>query len=149
MNLSAISPICVVFMFITIASFIQFNSASKKITMLALKRRILPSRMSQPRLIMATAASTTSSFSRGNLTKFSSRFGDSDNLVGSWQAKGQHYVSFDNLKNLNDQLTDYNSNRSRYEKEILLKDITLTYFGRFQNLIREEYQYEKRIIEER
>lgn len=78
-----------------------------------------------------------------------SRFSGNDNLAASWQSKGGHYVSYENLKNLNSRIIKYDLNRSKYDKENLLNDLALTYFARFHNLIREEYQHEKSLIEAR
>ena len=77
-----------------------------------------------------------------------SRFG-ADNFAGKWQAKGDFYVSFDNLQYLDDQLRRHKNNRGKQDKKVLLSELTLTYFARFHNLLRNEYQYEKELVEER
>lgn len=72
-----------------------------------------------------------------------------DNFAGKWQAKGDFYISFENLKYLDEELTKFKENRSKNEKKTLLSELTLTYFARFHNLIRSEYQYEKSLVDER
>jgi len=72
-----------------------------------------------------------------------------DNLISSWQSKGKHYVSYDNLIHLNDLLTSFNQNRTKQEKSQLLNELIITYFARFHNIIRIEYLHEKNIIENR
>jgi hypothetical protein len=53
------------------------------------------------------------------------------------------------LKYLDGELSRYKENRSKQEKKSLLSELSLTYFARFHNLIRNEYQYEKTLIDER
>jgi hypothetical protein len=77
------------------------------------------------------------------------RFGRRNNMVAQWQAKGSHYISYENLVYLNDMLASYTTDRSKTQKKDLLEDLTLTYFARFHNIIREEYQFEKKLIQDR
>ena len=71
------------------------------------------------------------------------------NFAGTWQSRGEFYVSAENICDLDAQLKDFGSEESEAEKAFLHKELSLTYFARFHNLIREEYQFEKRMIEER
>jgi len=77
-----------------------------------------------------------------------SRLG-AENFAGKWQSKGDLYLSFENLNALNLELTDFRENRSKQEKKDLLGELSLTYFARFHNLIRSEYQFERQIVTER
>jgi len=76
------------------------------------------------------------------------RFG-SENFAAKWQENGDHYLGLSNLKNLNNQLIKFQENRNKIQKNILLSELTLTYFARFHHIMREEYQYEFNSIEER
>ena len=71
------------------------------------------------------------------------------NYVANWQAQDDKYLSFENLVRLNNQLTYFDDKMSKVEKKELRKDLQLTYFARFHNLIREEFQYDKTLVEER
>jgi hypothetical protein len=71
------------------------------------------------------------------------------NFMAKWQQDGEYYVSYENLKKLDDSLLYYDKNRRQYEKRFVYDELSLTYFGRLHNIIREEYQYEKSIVEER
>ena len=64
------------------------------------------------------------------------------NFVAKWQSKGDHYISYDNLHNLNQQLKFYDNSETRtiIDKKKLFQEICLTYFARFHSIIREEYQ---------
>lgn len=86
---------------------------------------------------------------RSEIADSISRFSDRDNLAAAWQAKGEHYVSYDTLQYLNEQLASFQSNRDKSEKKELLSELTLTYFARFHNIIREEYQFDKHVVEDR
>ena len=83
------------------------------------------------------------------------RHGDHANLVAKWQAKSDRYLSYEHLQLLEQQLKNDIAGeplegRSRSQgKKTLFSELTLTYFARFHNIIREEYQYEKRIVEDR
>ena len=71
------------------------------------------------------------------------------NYVANWQAQDDKYLSFENLVRLNNQLIYYDNKMSKAEKKELRKELQLTYFARFHNLIREEFQYDKSLVEER
>lgn len=71
------------------------------------------------------------------------------NYVADWQSRDDKYLSFMNLVRLNNQLTSFDSKMTKSEKKELRKDLQLTYFARFHNLIREEFQFEKSLVEER
>ena len=76
--------------------------------------------------------------------------GNTINYVAKWQERGDHYISYINLQNLNDQLIKYDGGyMSNEQKRKLASELTLTYFARLHNIIREEYQYEKSLVEER
>lgn len=77
------------------------------------------------------------------------RLGEHENYAAKWQAKGDYYVSYQNLRQLNDQLTKYRREASRSAKKVLSNELSLTYFARFHNLLRDEYQFEKKVIEDR
>jgi hypothetical protein len=76
------------------------------------------------------------------------RFG-TENFVGKWQAKGDHYISFENLKYLYEEMIRYKSNKNKIDKKNLLNELSTTYFARFHNLIRNEFQHEKSLVEDR
>lgn len=78
-----------------------------------------------------------------------SRFGEYENYVAQWQVKGDYYLTFDALRKLNDFLVTHDASRSKVQKKQLLKELSLTYFARFHNLVRQEYQFEKRLVEDR
>ena len=88
----------------------------------------------------ATSADSVDSFNIPSLTR-----GTQKNFVAKWQEKGDYYVRFSTLQMLNAQLEDFSKSAasSKEQKIKLLNDLTLTYFARLHNLIREEYQYEK------
>ena len=78
-----------------------------------------------------------------------------NNYVAKWQSRGDHYVSYDNLQRLDRILSGGSmssvvgtKSKSQNKKE-LVSELSLTYFARFHNMIREEYQYEKRVVEDR
>jgi len=71
------------------------------------------------------------------------------NFAASWQSKGDYYTSSENLEALNKQLTSFKTNRSRKQRTDTLRELSLTYFARFHNLIRTEYQFEKRMVQDR
>ena len=71
------------------------------------------------------------------------------NYVANWQAQDDKYLSFENLVRLNNQLTYFDNKMSKSDKKELRKELQLTYFARFHNLIREEFQYDKSLVEER
>lgn len=73
----------------------------------------------------------------------------SPNFAATWQSQYKKYLSFEHLIQLNNQLTNYNSKLSKVEKKALRNELKLTYFARFHNLIREEFQYEKMLVDER
>jgi len=75
--------------------------------------------------------------------------GADTNYAAKWQAQGQYYVGYDILRLLDDQLVSFKANRNNIEKKDLLEQLSITYFARFHNIIREEYQYEKKIAEDR
>ena len=77
------------------------------------------------------------------------RHGEHENFSAKWQARGSHYISYENLRVLNEKLAEARSDRSSIDKKALLSEVCLTYFARFHNIIREEYQHEKRSVEER
>ena len=82
-----------------------------------------------------------------------------NNYMAKWQSKGDHYVSYENLQRL-DRIVNHggsgtpsvsnigNKSRNQNKKE-LFSELSLTYFARFHNMIREEYQFEKKVIEDR
>ena len=75
------------------------------------------------------------------------------NLASEWQARGNYYVGYESLRTLADQLQTYEqgeqAGRSRVQKRALLRELVLTYFARAHNSLREEYQHERRAVEER
>jgi len=72
--------------------------------------------------------------------------GEQENFAAKWQAKGDYYISYENLRSLNDKLgTAWESNNNNN----LQSEVMLTYFARFHNVIRNEYQFEKKNVEER
>lgn len=75
--------------------------------------------------------------------------GTDTNYAAKWQAQGPYYVSYDILRSLDEQLVNFKANRNNLEKKDLLEQLSITYFARFHNIIREEYQYEKKIAEDR
>jgi len=77
------------------------------------------------------------------------RRGDHENFVAKWQSKGSHYISYENIRKLNNVLQTYDASRTTGDKKELLGEVMMTYFARFHNIIREEYQFEKKIVEER
>lgn len=81
------------------------------------------------------------------------RRGEHENYAAKWQARGSHYISYENLRSLNEKLAEGRTQRGggggSAEKRALLSEVMLTYFARFHNIIREEYQHEKRGVEER
>ena len=72
-----------------------------------------------------------------------------ENFVGKWQVKGDHYISFENLKYLYEEMNRYKSNKNKIDKKNLLNELSTTYFARFHNLIRNEFQHEKSLVEDR
>lgn len=75
--------------------------------------------------------------------------GSDTNYAARWQSAGQYYVGYDVLRALDQQLVSFKSNRNNIEKKDLLEQLSITYFARFHNIIREEYQYEKKVAEDR
>ena len=57
------------------------------------------------------------------------RNGEQINYVAEWQAKGDHYVSYDNLLKL-DGLMSTPVSRTKSDKSSLLSELSLTYFAR-------------------
>lgn len=78
-----------------------------------------------------------------------SRFSNHENYAAKWQEYGDYYIGYENLKLLNNHLIQFQENRSKIHKSTLLNELTLTYFARFHNNMREEYQYEHTIVENR
>lgn len=74
---------------------------------------------------------------------------NSKNYIAKWQSEGDLYVSYDNLVKLDGLLTTKATARTKVEKTDILSELSLTYFARFHNIIREEYQFEKSAIETR
>jgi hypothetical protein len=74
---------------------------------------------------------------------------NSKNYIAKWQSEGDLYVSYDNLIKLDGLLTTKATARTKVEKTDILSELSLTYFARFHNIIREEYQFEKSAIETR
>ena len=68
-----------------------------------------------------------------------------------WQSRSDKYLSYEHLRSLSDKLVVYHANGSMSSaaKKMLQDDLTLTYFARFHNILREEYSHEKRIVEHR
>ena len=77
------------------------------------------------------------------------RRGNDTNYAAQWQSKGDLYLSLDKLDLLNRKLMSYDNSLTRKEKGELLRDVSLIYFARFHDLIRKEYQFEKKAVEER
>ena len=81
-----------------------------------------------------------------NVREFSSsdilRCGNDTNYAAQWQSKGDFYLSLDKLDLLNRKLMSYENSLTRKAKGEVLRDVSLTYFARFHNLIRKEYQFE-------
>lgn len=82
------------------------------------------------------------------------------NYISKWQSKGDYYLSQENLIKLDSQLLTSikgwktnekinEKNVNNEKKENLHTELSSTYFARNHNIIREEYEYEKNIIEER
>lgn len=57
------------------------------------------------------------------------RNGEQINYVAEWQAKGDHYVGYDNLLKLENMMTSPTS-KSKSDKSSLLSELSLTYFAR-------------------
>lgn len=57
------------------------------------------------------------------------RNGEQINYVAEWQAKGDHYVSYDNLLKL-DGMMSTPASKTRSDKSSLLSELSLTYFAR-------------------
>tara|TARA_B110000090_G_scaffold161437_1_gene178132 strand:+ start:216 stop:581 length:366 start_codon:yes stop_codon:yes gene_type:complete len=92
------------------------------------------------------------------------RHSSHENFVAKWQRKGDHYVSYEQLLILNKKTLQQsdaassssmkesgtlNAGLSAAERRDLFSELMITYFARFHNIIREEYQFEKRAVEER
>ena len=69
--------------------------------------------------------------------------------MSKWQLKGDLYISYDNLLNLNRQCMTFEDKKSNEEIRKLLDEVMMTYFARFHNILRDEFQYEKEAVEER
>ena len=74
---------------------------------------------------------------------------ENQNFVSKWQLKGDLYISYDNLLNLNRQCMTFEDKKSNEEIRKLLDEVMMTYFARFHNILRDEFQYEKEAVEER
>lgn len=74
---------------------------------------------------------------------------ENQNFVSKWQLKGDLYISHDNLLNLNRQCMTFEDKNSNEEMRKLLDEVMMTYFARFHNVLRDEFQYEKEAVEER
>ena len=57
------------------------------------------------------------------------RNGQQINFVAEWQAKGDHYVSYDNLLKL-DSLMGSVQGKSKSDRTSLLSELSITYFAR-------------------
>jgi hypothetical protein len=71
------------------------------------------------------------------------------NFVSAWQSQDDKYLTLETLVRLNNQLTAFNNKLSKADKKQQRIDLQTTYFARFHNLIRNEFQFEKQLIEER
>lgn len=75
--------------------------------------------------------------------------GNQMNYAALWQEKGEYYLSPDRLRELNRQLLKAGQPQGAEQKKSLVDELSVTYFARHHNVIREEYQYEKAIVEDR
>lgn len=75
--------------------------------------------------------------------------GNQMNYAALWQEKGEYYLSADRLRELNRQLLKSTQPQGSEQKKNLMDELSVTYFARHHNVIREEYQYEKAIVEDR
>jgi hypothetical protein len=71
--------------------------------------------------------------------------GNHFNFAGKWQEAGNHYISYDNLCVLNNEVSQYVGQITNKQKQKMLLELKLTYFARFHSVIREEYQHQKSI----
>eukprot|EP01039_Chlorochromonas_danica_P007753 gene7753-8564_t len=76
------------------------------------------------------------------------RWGSFVNFAGRWQRDPATFLSAAHLLKLNQQLQHYRS-VPRSERRLLFEDLATTYFARFHQLLREEYQHEKRTTQTR
>ena len=122
-----------------------------KVSSLSLLSSSASSVVSRFVLRMSSSSSSSSSPSSSSSSKGipSIGRGADTNYAAKWQAQGQYYVGYDILRILDDQLVSFKANRNNIEKKDLLEQLSITYFARFHNIIREEYQYEKKIAEDR
>ena len=58
------------------------------------------------------------------------RNGEQINFVAEWQAKGDHYVSYDNLLKLDDMMGSVQG-KSKSDRNSLLSELSITYFARY------------------
>lgn len=68
---------------------------------------------------------------------------DQINYVAKWQKEGEYFVHWKTLESLNIQLSSIEPKDKRVDKEkanSLFSELSTTYFARFHNVIREEYQ---------
>ena len=75
--------------------------------------------------------------------------GNQMNYAALWQIKEEYYLSPDRLRELNRQLLKSGQPQGADQKKNLVDELSVTYFARHHNVIREEYQYEKAIVEDR
>ena len=72
---------------------------------------------------------------------------ENQNFVSKWQIKGDLYISYANLQSLNKQCMTF-EDKSNEDTRNLLNEVMMTYFARFHNVLRDEFQYEKEAVEE-
>lgn len=58
------------------------------------------------------------------------RNGEQINFVAEWQAKGDHYVSYDNLLKLDNMMGSVQG-KSKSDRTSLLSELSITYFARY------------------
>ena len=58
------------------------------------------------------------------------RNGEQINFVAEWQAKGDHYVSYDNLLKLDNMMGSVQG-KSKSDRNSLLSELSMTYFARY------------------
>ena len=64
------------------------------------------------------------------------RHGQDPNFAAKWQANGKIYVSNEKLEKLNKLLSYTSKNKNKKDKVDLLRELSLTYFARFHNLVK-------------
>ena len=134
-------------LFMISSLLLNFNGKSKIISAFSLSYKRIYSKYERNHNLLRSAfqpfqASSSDLYDDSDQPTESLTRGNQPNFVAKWQEKGDYYVSYSTLQSLNGQLGSY-TQKTNDQKKKLLNDLTLTYFARLHNLIREEYQYEK------